>query len=117
MTDPVTNYQDAFARLSAAEDAICGIANLVRDVSRSLERLPVLKIAGGKLEPATPDPAVLNIEKWPSSEGLKAVIIEWQSARQQVEALWTAIPRDRQLSLVPPSGAPGGKVHGKYTHY
>lgn len=121
MSDPVTEYQDAFARLEAADRELSALRSLLHTATEALKSPTKLTIVDHSPVSARSstnyDQKILNIDKWPDSGLVKTMIVEWQEARNVLESLWQPIPKDRQLSLVPPARAPGGQEDRNYRNY
>jgi hypothetical protein len=120
MSDPVTEYQDAFARLEEAERALYGFRKMLYDTTEALKRPQGITISGRapiSARAATGyNNKILNLETWPDSNRVTAMIVEWQSARDALETAWTTVPKDRQLSLISPEKAAGGRENSRYRY-
>jgi hypothetical protein len=107
--------------LEAADKELLAFRSLLSNATDALKNPTKIKIIDGSPVSARDatqwDQKILNIDKWPDSTRVKTLIMEWQAARKTLESLWTPIPKDRQLSLVPPARAPGGQEDRNYRGY
>jgi hypothetical protein len=115
MADEVTAYQDAFSRLESADRNLSKFKSMLYDMTDALKRPLDISIAGntavGVRAVTQYNNKVLNLDSWPDKPRVETLISEWRTARADLEAKWSIVPKDRLSSLVSPERAPGGREH------